>query len=455
MTSENWQGINFKDSSPTISNNTFNFESLKQNSPNNILYSGSANFVGREYELSQLSEKLQKPSVVAISAVSGMGGVGKTELAVRYARQHEADYPGGICWLNARDSNLAVEIVQFTQLYMNLEVPQELQGRQLSLEQQVEWCWQNWQPTEGLVLVVLDDVTDLKSCRKILPKANRFRVLMTTRLRRLDTNFVEISLNVLSKEDALKLLIGVLGEQDQRVKQDSQAAESLCAWLGYLPLGLELVGRYLVEDPDLSLTEMLRRLKAQPLQDDAIDPSEEQLQDREMTAKRGVKAAFELSWLELNLHTQHIGELLSLFAPDVISWELVEFISRLLDWAEVDVNQAKKQLYKLHLMQRLADQDSHYRIHPLIREFLKVKIAKSEQANDLKRAFTQTFVVTAKDIPNLPIQKLIKSAKDVIPHLAEIAQDFTDSDENSVRVLFGLHQFYSRQGLYILGTSKE
>jgi hypothetical protein len=54
-----------------------------------------------------------------------MGGVGKTELAIRYARQHEADYSGGICWLNARESNLAAEIIQFAQLYMNLEVPQK------------------------------------------------------------------------------------------------------------------------------------------------------------------------------------------------------------------------------------------------------------------------------------------------------------------------------------------
>jgi hypothetical protein len=102
----------------------------------------------------------------------------------------------GICWLNARDSNLAAEIVQFAQLYMNLEVPQKRGESPLNLKQQVEWCWQNWYtpPTplgkggvreegEGLVLVVLDDVTDLRSCRGVLPTANRFRVLMTTRLR--------------------------------------------------------------------------------------------------------------------------------------------------------------------------------------------------------------------------------------------------------------------------------
>ncbi|BAZ23721.1 NB-ARC domain-containing protein [Kalymmatonema gypsitolerans NIES-4073] len=417
-----------------------------------IPFQGSANFVGRQHELSLLREKLQQPGAVAISAVSGMGGVGKTELATQYARQHEADYPGGICWLNARKSDLAAEILQFAVFKMNLEVPQELGGRKLNLEQQVEWFWQNWRPTEGLVLIVLDDVTSLKSCRKLLPKSNRFRILMTTRLRRLDTNFVEISLDVLSAEDALIFLTKVLGEQDQRVKRESQVAESLCAWLGYLPLGLELVGRYLVEEPDLSLAEMLQRLKAQQLQDEAIDPTEEQLQDTEMTAKRGVKAAFELSWRELNQKTQCVGELLSLFAPDVILWEWVESTSKSLNWIEADVKEAKKQLYKLHLIQRLVDGDGGYKIHPLIREFLKLKRAASEQTDELKRAFAETFIAIAQQIPDSPTRRDIESVKDAIPHLAEVAQNLTDavSDENLISAFAGLGKFYYGQGLYAL-----
>lgn len=112
-----------------------------------------------------LHQRLQQPGIVAISAIAGMGGVGKTELAIRYASQHEADYPGGILWLNARESDPAAEVVQFIQLYMKLEVPQQdWQGRLLTLKEKVEWCWQNWQPPAGLVLVVLDDVTDLGSC---------------------------------------------------------------------------------------------------------------------------------------------------------------------------------------------------------------------------------------------------------------------------------------------------
>ncbi|MBR8840995.1 MAG: hypothetical protein DSM106950_45315 [Stigonema ocellatum SAG 48.90 = DSM 106950] len=43
---------------------------------------------------------------------------------------------------------------------MKLEVPQQdFRGRVLSLTEQVEWCWQHWQPSEGLALIILDDVT--------------------------------------------------------------------------------------------------------------------------------------------------------------------------------------------------------------------------------------------------------------------------------------------------------
>ena len=76
------------------------------------------------------------------------------------------------------------------------------------------------------MLVVLDDVTDLRSCRGVLPTANRFRVLMTTRLRGLDSNFVELCLDVLSPDAALELLTGLVGER--RVVGAHSCAPLLC-----------------------------------------------------------------------------------------------------------------------------------------------------------------------------------------------------------------------------------
>jgi hypothetical protein len=132
-------------------------------------------------------------------------------------------------------------------------------------------------------------------------------------------------------------------------------ALQLCEWLGYLPLGLELVGRYLAEDPDLSLAEMLERLKAQRLEDEAIDLDEQQLQNTFSTAQRGVRAAFELSWQELDPVTQRVAQFLSLFAPTVFLWEWVASATELFNCAKSEINAAKKQLYKRHLIGRVEE----------------------------------------------------------------------------------------------------
>ncbi|MEA5572854.1 tetratricopeptide repeat protein [Calothrix sp. UHCC 0171] len=416
---------------------------------NSIPYLGVSHFVGRRNELTIIHEKLHKENnTVAISAVSGMGGIGKTELAVKYAREHINDYPGGICWLNSRDTNLAAGIIQFVQLQMGLEVPQQdFQGNPLTLIQQVAWCWQHWQPAEGLVLVVLNDVTNLDGFAELLPTNNRFRVLMTTRLRNLDTNIQEIPLDVLSAEEALELLINLVGEK--KINKELATAKELCKWLGYLPLGIELVGRYLVKKtPHFTLAKMLEQLKQQRLHQEAINPQQKGLS----TAQRGVLAAFELSWVELNPETQKIAGLLSLFAADIFVWKWVESMTKSLNWDESDVETAIELLYQRHFVQCLEEDLYGYKIHPLIREFLKDKLTADGESKEIKQAFTNTFMEIAQTIPHTPTLEFINSLKTAISHLTEVVENFIDtvSDKNLIWAFTGLAWFYEGQGLYAL-----
>jgi len=423
-------------------------EQVKPNPPNNILYHGSKNFVGREEELAQIDQNLKKSGIVAIS---GMGGVGKTELVTQYARRNESDFPGGICWLRARESVLAEEIILFAQNEMQLQVPQQnFQGKTLSLVEQVDWYWKNWRPSDGLVLVILDDVTDFGNCLEFLPKNNRFRLLITTRLRNLDANIEEIYLDVLIPEQALELFTAIVGVK--RVQKELEIAQKLCDELGYLPLGLELLGRYIVKKPpQWTLAKMLERLQRQKIEDEAINPQEEQLIKSLTTAQKGIKAAFELSWRELEPITQRVGELLSLFAPTIFAWEWVETVAKRLNWDSSNVETANDELlYRQNLIQYVDEREGFYQIHPLIREFLKVKFAGLEDKDSLKREFAGIFVSIAQKIPQSPTQDDIKSVQEAIPHLAEIVENLIDavSDENLIAPFVGLERYYQGQGLY-------
>ena len=269
--------------------------------------------------MQQLHGLLQDGSRVAIAAVSGMGGIGKTELAWQYAtfhREHNT-YPAGIWWLFVRDNDLARQVLQKA-LRMGIQPPDTLDN----LEERLQFCYEEWaKQTSGNALLVLDDVSDYRAVQPLLPRNPRFKVLLTAR-QIVPPPVGCLPLKVLKPEAALNLLRLTTGDLPGnglgRIDAQLEDAEALCQWLDYLPLGIELVGRYLRRKRPLSLAEMLQRLQSQRLEARALQEAE-----AGMTARRGVAAAFELSWAELNPPARTLGCLLSVFALAPIPWELV------------------------------------------------------------------------------------------------------------------------------------
>lgn len=384
-----------------------------------------------------------------MAVVTGMGGVGKTELAIQYARQYLEHYPGGICWVKAKEFNLESQLIAFAQVYLGLKVPQELEDRPLNLEQQVAWCWQHW-GSSCLGLIVLDDVTDLTSFRSLLPPLDRFRVLVTTRQRQFVSSGSKLCLDVLAPEEAIQLLTAQLSQV--RIDCERQTAQLLCEWLGYLPLGLELVGRYVDQDPDFSLAEMLEQLKQQNITDEALDLDEAEARHNYplMTAQRGVKAAFEISWQELDPTVANIAQFLGLFAADDIPWALVATLTEPLGWEKKQLRKARRELLNLHLIQRVSE--GIYQLHPLIREFLRLKITESKQVDEFKYAFTTSMVALAETIPPCPTLEHLQAITPVIPHLVETidALDSYLSNQQIALPFIGLARLYEVQGLYTL-----
>lgn len=422
----------------------------------NIPPSGAVQLFGREQELERLHELLTPPAPLAkggeqlnklfIAAIVGMGGVGKTELAIQYAWHHLqglGDGAGGVCWVDGRDGDIGIQLVNFARSLLNLNPPEDW-----DLVTQLKYCWRNWQ--KGDWLIVIDDVTNYRQQVKpyLPPESSQFKVLLTAR-EEFGRPVEHLALDKLQPQAALDLLTSLVGAE--RIQQESDIAEQLCQWLDYLPLGLELVGRYLERDQDRSLKAMLSLLEKKRLRHRSVLEA-----DSTMTAKLGVADAFELSWERLDENAQFLGCLLSLFASADIPWDLVKLAYSNMPSSEdeeIDLDileEARADLVRFNLLQRAGE--GIYRLHQLIREFFREKREQSAQVNDLKQAFVAAIVAAAEQIPDTLTLKHIQEAAPAMPHVAEVANDkdlrnlLTDKDLMSPFV--GLSRFYESQGLY-------
>ncbi|MEG4625212.1 tetratricopeptide repeat protein [Microcoleus sp. w1-18aA5] len=413
----------------------------------NLTRSSVVEFVGREQDIEKLDELFQQQNNLPAVTIIGMGGVGKTALADRYGQRHLeglGDGAGGVCWIDVRNGDVGLQIVSFARSLLNLKPPEDL-----DLPNQLRYCWQNW--PLGDVLIAFDDVTDYKQEVKpyLPPKSSGFKVLITSR-EQLGRGLAYLPLNELKTEAALRLL-EVLIEDLNRFQLELDVAEQICEWLGYLPLGLELVGCYLYNRRDLSLEAMLSLLEEKRLKHIAV-----QKPDPTMTAQLGVAAAFELSWERLDENAQKLGCMLSLFALADIPWWLVKGAYHYLLTSEDEkidlelLEEARADLLNCHLLKSTSD--TACRLHPLIREFLRGKREESIEVNELKEAFVNATWAVADQIPESPTYQRIQIAAPAIPHVAEIAKDKDLRDllnDKYLTVPFvGLGRFYEGQGLY-------
>ncbi|NES85623.1 MAG: tetratricopeptide repeat protein [Moorea sp. SIO2B7] len=392
-------------------------------------------FKGRDEDLNRLYELLQNNSQVAITAaVMGMGGVGKTELAIQYARKYLSTYQGGVGWFSARD--FALKLLEFARSqFDNIFIPDGV-----GLEAQIQACWRQW--VEGEVLLVIDDVTNYRlEIKHYLPEHSKFKILLTSRLR-FQNSIVPLDLEMLKRDDALKLLKFWVGKE--KIEAELEHANKICEWLGDLPLGLELVGRYM-KDEELTLGEILGELQEIRLQHPALD----QENYSTITAQLGVRDAINLSWQRLDEKAQILGCVLGVFALAEIQWQWVENIYQ--NWSgegfnKIELRNFRKELLRRHLLKG----KESYTLHQLVWEFLREKLEELDTKEEIKQAFVGVMVAEAKEIPETLTLDIIHQVTSTIPHLEEVAENLSAylSDNDFILPFERIYRFYEFQTLF-------
>ena len=190
--------------------------------------------------LAELRRQLQSggsSALLAAATVQGMGGVGKTQLALKYSMEYQDDY-AGVWWFQAEtESMLEQDCILFCHKQGVALAAGEAAGAAMR-------AWLNGQEAqEARWLLVFDNAEDQKLLQGCLPQAAKHHIIITSRLR-LWQGLQNLELNVWNEEQALAFLRPRLAAL-LPVAGDAQLRR-LAAALDGLPLALEQACAYLI-----------------------------------------------------------------------------------------------------------------------------------------------------------------------------------------------------------------
>ena len=307
---------------------------------------GTSRFVGRRQELSRLGAVLASSSTIGVvTAVRGLGGIGKTELVRHYGNQHRGHYAGGIWQIPAEGAREMLPLLaRLAPDLPGLLLPEEAQGNPELTGRHVLMELRRRATIGGHVLLILDNVSEPALLTDpqvgVLPQDSDMHVAVTTRLGTEDfagsSRLKQIHLQGLSIRESVSLLQAFQPNSsgghraDFRSEDDRAAAEELAELLDGFTLAVEQAGVYLSTHPEVTVRDYLNHLRSQNLtaSDTMLDDdSKTRIEHREKLLS--VILDQSLTDLEHTLPgSLQVLRLAAAMPPDTIPWPWLEELTK-------------------------------------------------------------------------------------------------------------------------------
>ncbi|MGB2927215.1 MAG: ATP-binding protein, partial [Limnothrix sp.] len=412
------------------------------------LEAGVAEFVGRSPEFTKIDGLFaEQTDSLPIVLVTGMPGIGKSELALQYAisKREQNQFKGGIAYLSA--ATLVDDLQDFLS---DTQIKGDTDFRSFNSPQaQAKKGWELWQEfcesMSAQALVVIDDVTNYqKQIADFLPRLSQdtspFRILLASRDRWED--LASFELEELELAAAVKMFCHCVGTKHQdRLAGQMATVENLCERLGKLPLALALAGSWLgASSSARTMTALVAALEAEGLDALPLTTGKQKTLETRKLQKQGLKAAFQVSWQQLkdfDASAQQLARVLSLFTPNNVTWEFVKDVvscypvelpqiapprrsiwQRFLAWLRgffssrppvikqperstakiLDLIAARDWLCAMSLLREVT-KDEVYRVHSLLHEFFGEQWEAQTDRQGWQMAFVEGLSERAAEIP--------------------------------------------------------
>nr|BEK67931.1 transcriptional regulator AfsR [Kitasatospora purpeofusca] len=321
-----------------------------------------SDFSGRTDMVADLSAVLMNATgqAVVVTSLAGIGGVGKTTLAVHVAHRVRAEFPDGQLYVDLRGAGAspadpAVVLGDFLHALGVTDNPDSLEQRAALYRSLL---------ASRRMLILLDNAQDAEQIRPLIPGVSSCAVLATSRSRLAGIPGAHlVDVEELTPEEALALFSAIVGEQ--RVAAEPEAAMAVVTACGFLPLAVRIAAARLASRPRWSVSDLARRLADQRRRLDELQ-----------LGNLAVETTIGLGYGQLSPAEARAFRLLSVVdAPDLP----LAAVSALLGIPETEAEDLAEALVEANMLETFSA--GRYRYHDLLRLYAQ---RQNERVGDIE-----------------------------------------------------------------------
>ncbi|WP_326563258.1 ATP-binding protein [Micromonospora sp. NBC_01796] len=370
-----------------------------------------AGFVRRNDVAAVLDDQLSDAfgdATIVITALGGMGGIGKTALAVHWSHQIADKFPDGQLYLNLRgldpDGRVVSSEDALATLLASLGEP-AVSSPQENVDAQA--ARYRSRLSGRRVLILLDNARDSDQVRPLLPASRGCLVIVTSRNRMTSLVTREgaryLQVDRLTGAESRQLLINRLGTR--RATIDPDALDRVITLCAGLPLALAIVAARVALNPALPLSAVVTDVSAPSARLDALSSAD---------SSDDVRSVFSWSYRALDPSTAQVFRALAAHPGPGISLESVASVAGV---GRVRARELLTELMTANLLNE--SQSGRYVLHDLLRAYAGELLDEDKERPECERRLIMHYLHSARAAyarhHRMPVGTVNEPPSDVTP----------------------------------------